>query len=510
LPRAGCDNSPEYVSHHQLAYELTANPLFDPQYGGLDALVEELERSDAPIACISSENLSLLWHNSVGLARLRDTIMLAGFTPKIVCYLRPQASFCTSVYAQIVCNGGYRSPFLEYLNDTLTQGRFLWNSRVGTPFDYERLLDPFAAVFGRDSIIVRRYRSTAPDKALLFEFGRLLLASEDFAEFAIPQLRENGSLDFNTVLSCLGNRQTTSVRIRFAPLRVRQVLRFGLRFRRANAAIANRYAIRLPAFELLDIGLASPFRRTLAKTRALALARRALTRTSTMNALDSRVAPASPRRPQAAPIFAPHRARPALLEVLIAMTAAVAGWASLVYGTRIASTALVEFGMLSIIVSGSAVALLAQHAVESRGIPAAYQFIHEWRARLSVAGYALVGLYALVNAWLDVGLARYETDSISYPGTVAAAAAALAITAAQPLRERLLGEISGSQILAKMRDDRVYLACCYVALFGQVAHAALTDWWLDTAIDVLVVVLVVSRLSQMWRSSDVNKPRVAG
>jgi hypothetical protein len=231
-------------------------------------------------------------------------------------------------------------------------------------------------------------------------------------------------------------------------------------------------------------------------------------RTGTMNALNSREAQATPRRPQAAPILAPHRAR--LLEVLIAMTAAVVAWASLVYGTRIASTALVEFGMLSIIVAVSAVALLVRYAVESRGIIAAPQFIDDWRARLSVAGYALVGLYALVNAWLDVGLARYEPDSISYPGTVAAAAAALIITAVQPLRERLLGEMSGSPILATLRDDRVYLACCYVALFGQVVHAALSDWWLDTAIDVLVVVLVVSRLSQMWRSSDVIKPRLTG
>jgi hypothetical protein len=82
-------------------------------------------------------------------------------------------------------------------------------------------------------------------------------------------------------------------------------------------------------------------------------------------------------------------------------------------------------------------------------------------------------------------------------GTVAVAAA-LIFTAARPLRERLLGELSGSPILATMRDDRVYLACCYVALFGQVVHAALTDWWQDTAIDVLVVVVfVVSRLSNV-------------
>jgi hypothetical protein len=209
-----------------------------------------------------------------------------------------------------------------------------------------------------------------------------------------------------------------------------------------------------------------------------------------------------PLRPQPAPIVAPHRAR--LLEVVIAMTAAVVACAALVYGTRIASTALVEFGMLSIIVSLSAAAPLVRHAVESRSIHAAHRFIDQWGVRLAVTGYGLVGLYALVNAWLDVGFARYEPDVISYPGTVAVAAAALVTTAVQPLRERLLGKISGSSILATMHDDRVYLAYCYVALFGQVVHAAITDWWLDTAIDVLVVVLVIARLSQMWRSSEVN------
>jgi hypothetical protein len=276
LPRAGCDNFPKYVSHHQLAYELTANPIFDPEYGGLDALADELEQSDARVACLSSENLSVLWRDPTGLVRLRDTIAGAGFTPKIVCYFRPQASYCTSVYAQIVCNGGYRAPFRAYLDEILTHGHYVWDARSGASFDYERLIDPFAAVFGRDSLVVRRYRSAAPDQALLFEFGRLLVASESLAGFAIPELRENGSLDFNTVLASLGHRQANSVRIRFTPLSIFEVLRFGRRFRKANAAIAARYAVKLPAFEPLDVALALPFRRSLAKTRAVLALRRAL------------------------------------------------------------------------------------------------------------------------------------------------------------------------------------------------------------------------------------------
>jgi len=419
----------------------------------------------------------------VGLVSLRDAIVDAGFTPKIVCYVRPQASFCTSVYAQIVCNGGYRTPFFEYLNDTLTGGRYVWNGRAGTPFEYQKLIDPFAAVFGRDAIIVRRYRSTARDEALLCEFARTLLPCADCADFAIPKFRENGSLDFNTVLACLGNRQATGARIRFAPLRVREVLRFGLRFRKANAAIASRYAMRLPAFELLDIALALPVRRSAAKTRALASARRALTA-------------AGARQP---PIFTPHRARPAVFEVVIASTAGAVGWVSFVYGTRIASTALVEFGMISIIAAASAAAFVVWYAVKSRDTTADYRFFNDWSARLTAAGYALVGMYAVVNALLDIGGARYEPDPTSYPGTVATASATFVLTVLRPLRKRL-GEVSGSPSVACTRDDRVYLACCYVALFGQLAHAVITDWWLDTLIDAVVVVLVVMKVYQIRRS----------
>jgi hypothetical protein len=66
----------------------------------------------------------------------------------------------------------------------------------------DRLLDPFAAVFGHDSIIARRYRVAAPDNSLLFSFARMLLPADvDLANFCVPTTRYNGSLDFASVLT---------------------------------------------------------------------------------------------------------------------------------------------------------------------------------------------------------------------------------------------------------------------------------------------------------------------
>jgi hypothetical protein len=233
-----------------------------------------------------------------------------------------------------------------------------------------------------------------------------------------------------------------------------------------------------------------------AKTRALASARRALTGAGAKTAVDSRTAGRSPRRPRQPQIFPLPRARPALLETIIALTAAAVGWASFVSGTRIASTALVEFGMMSIIVASSAAALVVWYAVKSFGTISDCRVFNDWSARLTAAGYSLVGMYAVVNALLDVGSERYEPDPSSYPGTVATASAALILTVLQPLRGQR-GEGSGSSRVAWTRDDRVYLACCYVALFGQIAHAVSTDWWLDTLVDVVIVVLAVMKVYQI-------------
>jgi hypothetical protein len=158
-PMAGSEYDPGVASHHELARELKQSADVDPDRRVLDAVADELRRTDARVACISSEDLTFVWDKPAALVRLRDAVLAAGFEPRIVVYLRPQAQYCVAVYAE---RGG----------------------GLGPPFDYARLLDAFAAVFGRNRIIARRYRTGAPDNALLFSFAQLLLpANVDVARY---------------------------------------------------------------------------------------------------------------------------------------------------------------------------------------------------------------------------------------------------------------------------------------------------------------------------------------
>lgn len=277
LPTAGSDGDPGVATHHKLARELnaTASPTVRTE---LDAVGNELRQSSATVACLSSEDFTFLWDKPAALERLRNVILQANFTPRIVVYLRPQVPYLIAIFAENVRHG-YRKAFHEYLDDVLTRGHYVWGDGAGPPFDYDRLLDAFAAVFGRDALIVRRYRAAAPSRSLLISFARAILPTHtDFSSYVIPPTRYNGSLDFGSVLTLLDVQHTMEERMRFSPLGVAQTLRIWRRFRVSNANVAARYGVGVPAFEPLDLALAPPIRRTYARTRALIAARRLLTR----------------------------------------------------------------------------------------------------------------------------------------------------------------------------------------------------------------------------------------
>lgn len=275
LPTAGREDDRGVVAHHELAKDLLGSPLFKPERGGLEAVVEELRGAVSDVACLTSEDLSFLYNMPQALVRLRDGIRSAGYEPRVVVYLRAQASYCSAVYAENVRHG-YRIPFDQYLADVLEHGCYTWDGGSGPPFDYGKLLDAFAAVFGRRSIVARTYRSGAPDNALLFSFARLLSPKADLQTFRLPPVRHNGSLTFAQVLQLLGSSTEVSETLRFTPLDLRKTLRIGARFLLPNIRLAQRYRVVVPMFEPIDLALAFPFRKTRAKTIALARTRRAL------------------------------------------------------------------------------------------------------------------------------------------------------------------------------------------------------------------------------------------
>ncbi len=277
LPTAGTEDDLGVIAHHELAKELSGSSQFKPARGGLEAVIGQLRQTDLNIACLTSEDLSFLHDNPAALIRLRDGVKAAGFEPRILVYLRAQASYCTAVYAENVRHG-FREPFDHYLTHVLERGCYSWGGGLGPPFDYAVLLDAFADIFGMRSIVARPYRSGRADDALLISFARLLAPRSAFEAFDIPKIRYNGSLNFTDVLRLLGVKDDVNATLRFTPVDLPKALRIGARFFLPNIRLAQRYHVFIPVLERIDVALALPFRKTRSKTVALKRARRALGR----------------------------------------------------------------------------------------------------------------------------------------------------------------------------------------------------------------------------------------
>ena len=273
IPKAG--RGEDAAGHHNLTQQLLGDTGFVAERGGLQEVVHELRKSGKRTACLSAEDFSLASRSRETLVAVRDAIATTGFTPLIVIYLRPQISYCVSIYAEIVKNGN-RKPFATYLQEVVQHGSFFLNGVAGPLCRYDVLLERFAAVFGAGAIIVRRYRPTAPSNALLKSFARLLIGNEvPLGSFVFPPERFNRSLSFQRVLDALGS-DSHVLDMRFAPMDLRQTLSLAAPFYRANRSVAQRYGAWVPPYELNDLLLALPVRKTYARSVDLVRARRAL------------------------------------------------------------------------------------------------------------------------------------------------------------------------------------------------------------------------------------------
>jgi hypothetical protein len=281
VPRAGGNGDPAFACHHQIVRELVESTEFDLRQGGLDAVAAELERTDARVACLSSEDFSLIYDRPELLAVLRDRISAAGFVPKIIVYLRPQVSYSVAVYATNVYSG-FRVLFDDYVRDLLEYGRYVWNGGFGPPLEYDKLLAGFEAVFGRASITVRRFCSDARDSALLLSFLRILLPeTKSLAAFVVDKHRANRTLTFPAVLDLLGRPSGIDTPFRFAPVTLGDIRKLHRRFGEPNRRLYRDYGIRIPVFEPSDVLRALPLRKTPAQTRRLNSARKLVRRSTT-------------------------------------------------------------------------------------------------------------------------------------------------------------------------------------------------------------------------------------
>jgi len=509
VPRAGRPDARS--GHHNLAWELNDDCRFDPAHGSVADVLEEIARERAPRVCLTSEDFEYLHARPAALWALADGLHAVGYRPVVVVYLRPQAGYAESLYAELVKHG-LAETFDVFLTTIVATGEFKFSEGWCFTFDYERLLADFAAVFGAAQIIARPYQSGADD--VVEDFLRTI-GGPKLPQRIARTPRLNAGLPCTEVLRLLerntrsrgapgsfpvGSRMGTFSG-RFDPVHIGEVRRIVARFNAGNKRVQEKYGALVPCVSGRD--LIEDVAAALGIDPAGRYRKRVIDATAQLKPAPSirEVPPAAPSGRIDERVFAPPFTQPARLEAVIVGTAALVAVAAITYGQPTGSTALVEYGMLSAIVALSAAALLTRYAIESHGLIADYRFFDGWGARLSALGYALVGLYALVNALLDVGVPRYEPDWFCYPGAIATAAATLILTIVGPLRRRFLGRLPRLATFEEVRDDRFYLTCSYVILVGQFAHVVDPAWWLDTGVDVLVVALAGTKVWRIQRSS---------
>ena len=167
-PHSGCWR-PEFPGHHNLVFELTGDARYDPAAGTLSDLTRELARVENADACLSSEAFEYLHVREDALVALRDAIAGLGFRPRIVLYVRAQDDYAESLYTELVKHGMPAS-FAEFLDGVIARGIVRYDRGWAYRFDYTKLADRFASVFGADAVIVRRYRDEGTAGALVADF----------------------------------------------------------------------------------------------------------------------------------------------------------------------------------------------------------------------------------------------------------------------------------------------------------------------------------------------------
>jgi hypothetical protein len=96
-----------------LAWELLGHIYFDPTFGSLDQLVDEIGASDCPKVLLSSEEFACLFDQPEQLDRLKECLEGAGYNPRIALVLREPTEIAASLYLTLV-SYGLNLTFAEY------------------------------------------------------------------------------------------------------------------------------------------------------------------------------------------------------------------------------------------------------------------------------------------------------------------------------------------------------------------------------------------------------------
>lgn len=253
---------PDVPGHHNVAFELSGDARFVPARPKLADVVSEIAAERPLQACLSSEAFEYLHVMPERLARLGAAFESIGYGTAVIVYLRSQADYIESLYAELVKHG-LRTRFAPFLAQILRDGVFRFADVWTYRFDYSVLIDAFADAFGAESVVVRPYASQVRPQMLIADFfavtappGTFLHASGNGA------LSENRRPSTGEVLRrMVGNRRAgpaataavtrllefdpATAALPFEPLAADDIARINARFSADDARVAARWKIAL-------------------------------------------------------------------------------------------------------------------------------------------------------------------------------------------------------------------------------------------------------------------------
>jgi hypothetical protein len=259
-PRSGSFGA----GQHNLIFELMRDERFDRALGTWSDLESEVRDAAAVRLCLSSEAFGYLHERSDDLDYINRHVRALGFTPIIVLYVRPQAEYVESLYAEMAKHG-YTGSFRAFFDEILSTKSFrpkLYGCTETYTFSYQNIAADFAGVFGRDHVFVRRYPrrlgAVVDDFIELLSDGfpvrripspvgaQPLNARETFPAVIERYLEiESDAAGASNGLGRLRERLRAHARevaeIRFAPLEIRQLAALAWRFAPDNAKLAREW-----------------------------------------------------------------------------------------------------------------------------------------------------------------------------------------------------------------------------------------------------------------------------
>ena len=140
--------------HHNIAWEISGDERFRPDFGGIAQLQSELSRGDADLILSSEDFSCAVCRNPEKFKQFVDETKGWGFSPTIVVYFRNQLGYASSLYKELVRHG-LDLDFEAFCQEIISSGQFVWRNWT-FPFCYLGFVNKLSALDGI-TLVVRSY-----------------------------------------------------------------------------------------------------------------------------------------------------------------------------------------------------------------------------------------------------------------------------------------------------------------------------------------------------------------